>query len=99
MLGRELDSAAGFASHEPVADRLVGQLGTTLTALRPAGKVRIDGQRLYVETEGDFIDRDVRVTVLRSEPGGGSSVRRALEELPCLKVCSRSSVFCRSATC
>ncbi len=69
VLASELESAAGFESHEPAADELVGRTGTTLTALRPSGKARIDGRRLNVETEGDFLDRGQEVRVLRSEPG------------------------------
>ncbi len=48
---------------------LIGETGTTTTALRPAGKARIAGKRRNVETEGDFIDKGEEVRVLRQEPG------------------------------
>ncbi len=63
-----LEAAAGFESHEAMED-LAGEAGTTLTALRPAGKARIAGKRWNVETEGDFVDRGEEVRVLRQEPG------------------------------
>ena len=69
VLADGLDATAGFASHEPVADELVGRTGTALTALRPSGKARIDGRRLNVETEGGFVDQGQEVRVLRNESG------------------------------
>ncbi len=68
ILAEGLEAEAGFQSHEPVAD-LVGSTGTALTALRPAGKARIDGKRWNVETEGDFVDKGEEVRVLRHEEG------------------------------
>ncbi|MCP3962021.1 MAG: nodulation protein NfeD [bacterium] len=69
FLARGLESSAGYESHEPVADELEGKTGEALTALRPSGKARIDGRRLNVETEGDFVDKGEGVRVLKSEPG------------------------------
>lgn len=68
VLAGALDTSAGFESHERV-ENLVGRTGTTLTPLRPAGKIRIDGRRWNVETEGDFVDNGEEVRVLRQEPG------------------------------
>jgi membrane-bound serine protease (ClpP class) len=64
-LGRE----TGFRSHEEVSQDLTGCRGVALTALRPAGKARIEGKRLNVETEGGFIDQGEELKVLRQEPG------------------------------
>ncbi len=69
ILGRGLDSTAGYQSHETSTTELVGEQGTTLTPLRPSGKARIAGRRLNVETEGEFIDQGQAVKVLRQEPG------------------------------
>ncbi len=45
----------------------VGDEGTALTILRPAGKVRVAGVSVRAVTEGDFIDRRARVVVVRIE--------------------------------
>lgn len=45
----------------------VGDEGTALTILRPAGKVRLAGSSVGAVTEGDFIDRRARVVVVRIE--------------------------------
>jgi membrane-bound serine protease (ClpP class) len=42
---------------------LLGREGVTLSPLRPAGIVDIDGQRLDVVTDSEFLDRGVRVRV------------------------------------
>lgn len=68
MLAGGLSSAAGFESHEE-SENLVGQTGTALTPLRPAGKARLAGRRFNVETEGDFIAKGSEVRVLHQEPG------------------------------
>ncbi len=68
ILAEGLETAAGYESHERLDD-LVGQTGSALTPLRPAGKARIGDQRWNVETEGDFIARGEEVRVLRQEPG------------------------------
>jgi membrane-bound serine protease (ClpP class) len=46
---------------------LVGREGRAITALRPAGAVEIDGQRLDVVTEGVFVDAGQPVRVLSVE--------------------------------
>jgi membrane-bound serine protease (ClpP class) len=43
---------------------LVGREGVALTALRPAGMVLIDGQKVDVVTQGDFIEKDAPVRVI-----------------------------------
>ena len=46
---------------------LVGKTGTAVTALRPAGIVEIEGERLNVSTYGNFIDAGKEVTVAAVE--------------------------------
>ena len=48
-------------------EALVGKSGTSISSLRPAGTVRIDGKKYSVVTGGEFIDsgRDVIVTRVR----------------------------------
>ena len=43
---------------------LLDQTGTALTPLRPAGTALIGGQRVDVVTEGPFIERGSRITVV-----------------------------------
>ncbi len=69
VLDEPLQAAAGYRSHERPDDALAGRTGTALTALRPAGKARIEGRRLNVETEGGFVAQGEKVRVLRQEEG------------------------------
>ena len=46
---------------------LVGKTGMAVTALRPAGIVEIEGERLNVSTYGNFIDAGKEVTVAAVE--------------------------------
>jgi membrane-bound ClpP family serine protease len=41
----------------------------TLSSLRPSGKANIGGKRIRVETEGDFLDENVMVKVVRQVEG------------------------------
>jgi len=42
---------------------MVGKEGVALSFLRPAGFAQIEGQRVYVVTEGDFIEKNARIEV------------------------------------
>jgi membrane-bound serine protease (ClpP class) len=46
---------------------LIGKEGTSLTILRPAGMVRIDGQKYSAVTGGEFIDKDKSIKVVKVE--------------------------------
>ena len=59
-------SAAGFIAAPARAD-LVGCAGVAATDLRPAGTAVIDGERLDVVTEGEYVAAGARVQVVRSE--------------------------------
>ena len=80
FLGTTLARESGYTSHEgdaPVAqDTLIGQEGEAITPLRPAGRALLGGQRLEVQTEGEFLAAGDRLRVLRRE-GGHIIVRRA----------------------
>ncbi|MCB9885019.1 MAG: hypothetical protein H6838_05975 [Planctomycetes bacterium] len=62
---------------------LVGRTGTAATVLRPAGTIEIDGERIDVVTEGEFLEagaavrvvyvRGNRVVVAAVAEGGGQS--------------------------
>ena len=49
-------AAAGYVSSQNYTE-YVGQIGVDVTLLRPSGTVEIDGVRLPVVTEGDFVCR------------------------------------------
>ena len=50
-------------------DRLIGRHGKTLTTMRPAGSVEIDGRRLDAMTEGMMIDANVWVRCVEVRAG------------------------------
>lgn len=56
----------GYVSTENRPE-LVGQSGLTKTALRPAGTMLLDGRLIDVVSEGDFIESEVPVTVIKVE--------------------------------
>ncbi len=49
---------------EPQVD-YYGKEGTAITALRPAGTIEIDGVRLDALTEGEFIEREAAIRVIK----------------------------------
>ncbi len=57
------------ASSSPDAQNRMGQEGTTVTALRPAGFVEIGGERLNASTSGEFLEKGtpVKVTGVKGE--------------------------------
>lgn len=57
-----LNRAEGYVA-PPSMDSLVNREGVALTPLRPAGAAEIDGRRVDVVTDGDFIDPGTRVRV------------------------------------
>lgn len=69
VLTSDMGVEEGYVAHSQ-HDGLVGQRGVTSTALRPAGKIMIDG-RIYEATgaNGLFIEKDVAVTVVKEEGG------------------------------
>lgn len=58
-----LESAEGFTSAE-TDDTLMGKVGRALTILRPAGTVEIEGRRIDVVSQGDFIAPGTQVEVI-----------------------------------
>lgn len=66
LLTESLDSSAGFISATPRSD-LVGKEAVALTDLRPAGTVDIDGERIDVVTEGDYVKAGSAVRFIRAE--------------------------------
>lgn len=54
----------GYESADDTLDVYVGKSGVTLSELRPAGLAEIDGERLTVNTEGEYIDEQVPIEVV-----------------------------------
>jgi len=60
------NTAEGFLS-APSRVELVGKIGVAASDLRPAGVATVDGERLDVVTEGEYVASGVRVEVIRTE--------------------------------
>jgi len=56
----------GYASNINRTD-LLGKVGTALTILRPAGTIIIHNERIDVVSEGDFIEQNAKVKVIKVE--------------------------------
>lgn len=59
-------SAEGYVSALPRGE-LVGKQGVAITDLRPAGVATVDGERIDVVTEGEYIHASSPIEVMRAE--------------------------------
>ena len=68
-LGRRwtLHTAVEGPTEHPDFSRLIGELGQTLTALRPGGVAKFDGHRIDVVAESGWIEAGEQVRVLRAD--------------------------------
>ena len=57
----------GFQAAPPELAALAGQSGQSVSPLRPAGVALIDGQRVDVITDGEFIEPETEVEVVAVE--------------------------------
>ena len=64
----------GYVAHQDM-EIFLGKTGTTTTVLRPTGMAEFDGVKLNVQSDGEFIPKDVHVKVERVE-GARIVVRR-----------------------
>lgn len=60
-------SKEGYVAPAPELGLFAGKEGIALTPLRPAGSADIEGSRLDVVTEGEFISAGKRVKVIKVE--------------------------------
>ncbi|MGI6361400.1 MAG: NfeD family protein [Bacillota bacterium] len=67
VLSQKLDSEEGYDSADQGLRGLIGQEGVTISPLRPAGTGLFADKRIDIVTEGDFIDKDVKVKVIDVE--------------------------------
>ena len=78
-LATEMSSDIGFHSAgDEDYQSYVGQTGTAITPLRPAGTIRLAGKRVDVLTAGDFIPSETAVKVIEVE--GSKVFVEALDE-------------------
>lgn len=68
VLGQQMQqrAALGYVTSENLT-HFLGRTGTALTVLRPAGAAEIDGTRLDVVTEGEFLEAGTALIVIRVE--------------------------------
>ncbi len=66
VLQENIASKSGYAA-KTTFEHLVGAEGKALTDLRPAGTAIINGKRIDVVTEGDFIQHDTEIVVTATE--------------------------------
>jgi len=64
VLQRDLDESK---SYDDDRHALLGRTGVALTDLRPAGTAKIDGKRVDVVTEGEFVEKDTPLAVVEVE--------------------------------
>ena len=57
----------------------VGKSGKTVTDLRPSGWINVENQKIFVVTEGEFVEKDKPVRIL-SVDGNRVVVRIKLNE-------------------
>jgi membrane-bound serine protease (ClpP class) len=77
-LAREFDAEEGFTSASSDLEEYVGKEGVAVTMLRPAGMALIEGKRINVVTDGEFIEKNAQVRV--SEVEGGRVVVEQVTE-------------------
>lgn len=76
ILTDSTNTEKGYVSNKSRLD-LVGQIGYTLTALRPSGTILINEERIDVVSEGNYISKNVQVKVVKAE-GSRIVVREVL---------------------
>ena len=75
VLNTAIDAASTELTQKEAAE-LVGKTGRTLTSLRPSGIAMIDGRRMDVVSDAEFIDKDTEVVVTEVD-GVKITVKRA----------------------
>jgi membrane-bound serine protease (ClpP class) len=68
ILGESQRRESGYTSYTSERyDELTGKEGVALTTLRPSGMVRIEEKKYSVVTQGELIEKDERVKVVKVE--------------------------------
>jgi membrane-bound ClpP family serine protease len=66
-LKKNLETSDGFTSEKTDLVQLLNKEGTAYTNLRPSGIAVIEGKKIDVVTEGDMIDKDKEIKVIKVE--------------------------------
>lgn len=66
VLSESEKAEQGFVSYPSEKD-LIGKTGIAFTTLRPGGTAEIDGRRIDVVADSEYIDKDVKIKVIRVE--------------------------------
>jgi membrane-bound serine protease (ClpP class) len=66
ILQDKVEAKSGYADKEMFSD-IIGVVGTALTDLRPSGAAMINGKRIDVVTEGDYINHGSEIIVKFAE--------------------------------
>ena len=66
ILQSNIDSKSGYSAKKDIR-KLVGKTGEALTDLRPSGIATIEGKRIDVITEGEYIDKGARIKIISAE--------------------------------
>lgn len=64
-LGNRQNREEGYVAPQRELENLLGKQGVAATPLRPAGSALIDGKRVDVVTEGDFIAPGAQILVIK----------------------------------
>jgi len=62
-LKKELSKSEGIVSQSPTLETYLNMTGQAVTDLRPAGAAIIDGKRLDVVTDGEYIEKETPIKV------------------------------------
>lgn len=68
ILGVKQDKQSGYTAHKDWGSHL-GRIGSTTTPLRPAGTADFDGVFLDVVSEGNFVEANTKVRIMKVEGG------------------------------
>ncbi len=66
VLNDTLNKEAGFSGTEEL-ENFLNKEGTAITVLRPAGTADFNGVKLDVVTEGEFIQKDTAIRIIKVE--------------------------------
>ena len=69
ILGEKQENVEGYSSQDLSQNQLLGCVGRALTPLRPAGTAMINGERVDVIAQGEFLDPETELEVI-SVSGG-----------------------------
>jgi membrane-bound serine protease (ClpP class) len=64
ILSRGVSKEAGYSAQADIPGELMGKEGVAISDLRPTGIASIDGRRIDVMSDGEYLDAGVRVKVV-----------------------------------